>query len=183
LPQRIDVLSVRKYIPLVSILQDTVGDKGVLMNKTGSQKESTERVNFTLPDLSDQESLQRFAHELKANVHLHGVRRLLRQTELFLRYIRMQEDCVRRMKVALQVVNGQRTALQLQKDRERGWRQTAQRFYGTLSDEGLYTYAMAVTPIDSSLPTYSKDELIDHLVEMYVKTKYQERRDLQSVEV
>lgn len=130
-------------------------------------KEAT-ALHLVLPDFSDRKAVTAFVHTLRTHIHRHGVRHLLRQCERIMRYQHLQAASLRRAQAALYVVNGTRTPLQLAKDHERKWRNTATKFYSGMTDTVLYTHGKAALAFNPSVLNITRDELIAQLVERYI---------------
>ena len=119
-----------------------------------------------LPDFTDRKAAEAFVEMLRLSQQRHGVRRLLQYCEKILKGQKVQQSYLRRAQIALQVANGQRTLLQLKKDHERGWRNTAEHFYASLSDTALFEFGKGVLAFAPDMLT--RDQLIKVLVENYV---------------
>lgn len=125
-----------------------------------------EQQLITLPDFDNSEGLSAFMTMLQRQTHRHGVRRLLEAIEKYLYHKKLQADWLEKIAVAVQVVNGIRTPLQVVGDKERVWTRTAYNFFSSLNDKQLEKQAEFY-----EVEVKEREGLIRDLVEIYVEDK------------
>ncbi len=128
--------------------------------------ESIERFKVDMPDFDSQEALESFVGTLRSQSQAHGVKRLLSHCEQILRHMQKVTEYTEAAQLALQVVNGQRTPLQVIADKSRMYRNTAERFYNSLTDKQLEAFFRVVSSAQAE--RYSRSGIVATLVEQYV---------------
>ena len=123
-----------------------------------------DREILRLPDFDDADATESFIGLLEGQSTRHGVKKLLGHCEAILGYKEKIDQNIELAEKALLVVNGIRTPLQAEKDRERSYRATAEKFYNTLSDIEL-TRLCEAFDLDCGIHDDLRQVLIDYYVE------------------
>lgn len=126
--------------------------------------DTVDREVLSLPDFDDTEATKSFIGLLEAQSTRHGVKKLLGHCEAILGYKEKIAQNIELAEKALLVVNGIRTPLQAEKDKERSYRATAEKFYSTLSDIEL-TRLCEAFELYCGIHDDLKQVLINHYVE------------------
>lgn len=114
----------------------TAEDVGTL-HVDGSITTGEQRFTVTLPNKEDSEAVSQFIASLTDKQAVHGVKSLLKWTDKYLDHVNLAETMWQKAIISANNVNGIRTRTQIQGDKKKSLRHTAEVFYGSLSTSVL----------------------------------------------